>query len=265
MLSEEDRKVAAEVIFEASKMRESCVQPSSIWPDVNMDDAYDIQRRWVELCCAEGAKPIGYKIGLTNHASQRAAKVAEPDFGILFKEGVFAAGQTFAKDQFFAPRIEAELAFVMGQDLMGQDLGGEGCTPEMVLAATDYVLPALEIVDYRTEAPRVVTDTIADNAAFGGLVLGETKIEPLADTVRWVSAALSRNSVVEETGVAAAGMGSPAAAVAWLVDRLAQDGKGLKAGDIVLSGAFARPIEVGGGDKICVEFGPHGVIDLSFD
>jgi 2-oxo-hept-3-ene-1,7-dioate hydratase len=185
--------------------------------------------------------------------------MTEPDYGIMTDDAVFRDGARVPAGRFIKPRLEVELAFVMGQDL-----SGAGCQMHDVLRATEYVTPALEIIDYRTEVPRAITDTIADNAAFGALVLGGRIIRPFDVDLRWVAATLSKNGVIEETGVSAGIMGHPAAGVAWLVNKLAPLGDGLKAGDIVLGGSFTRPVDIAPLDVVFADYGPLGSIGVSF-
>jgi 2-oxo-hept-3-ene-1,7-dioate hydratase len=158
-----------------------------------------------------------------------------------------------------APRIEVELAFIMGQDLQGA-----GCQVADVMRATEFVTPALELIAYRTQVPRAIVDTIADNAAAGAMVTGGRLVRPFDLDVRWVGATLSKNGAIEESGVSAAVMGHPAAGIAWLVNKLALHGAGLKKGDIVLGGSFTRPVSVAAGDVITADYGPLGSLGVRF-
>jgi 2-oxo-hept-3-ene-1,7-dioate hydratase len=133
------------------------------------------------------------------------------------------------------------------------------------MRATEYVTPALEIIDYRTEVPRQIVDTIADNAAFGAIVLGGRVVKPFEVDVRWIGATLSKNGIIEESGVSAAVMGHPAAGIAWLVNKLAPLGDGLKKGEVVLGGSFTRPVDIASGDVIQADYGPLGAIGVSFE
>lgn len=209
---------------------------------------------------AAGARIIGRKIGLTSRAMQQASKMTEPDYGIMLDDALFHDGARIPAGTFIKPRLEVELAFVMGQDL-----SGPGCHVHDVLRATEFVQPALEIIDYRTEVPREIVDTIADNAAFGAIVLGGRTIRPFDTDLRWIGATLSQNGTIEESGVSAAVMGHPAAGLAWLVNKLAPLGDGLKKGDIVLGGSFTRPVNIASGDVIFADFGPLGAIGVSFE
>ncbi len=260
MMTPDQRQAAADAILTAERSRQTCVQPSKTWPEMEIEDAYDIQARWAQARIAAGARIIGRKIGLTSRAMQMASKMTEPDYGVMLDDALFKDGARIAAGTFIKPRLETELAFVMGDDLKGA-----GCQMHDVMRATEFVSPALEIIDYRTEVPRAITDTIADNAAFGAIVLGGRIVRPFDIDVRWVGATLSKNGVIEESGVSAAIMGHPAAGIAWLVNKLAPLGDGLKAGDIVLCGSFTRPVDIASGDVIFADYGPLGSIGVSFE
>lgn len=258
-LSPQDVTHAADALHQADRTRTVIPQPSRTWPEMTLEDSYAVQRAWVDRRLAEGARVIGRKIGLTSRAMQQASKMTEPDYGIMLDDALFRDGARIPAGRFIKPRLEVELAFVMGTDLRGA-----GCQMHDVLRATEYVTPALEIIDYRTEVPRAIVDTIADNAAFGAIVLGGRIVRPFDIDLRWVSAALSKNGVIEETGVSAGIMGHPAAGMAWLVNKLAPLGDGLKAGDIVLCGSFTRPVDIAPGDVVQADYGPLGSIGVSF-
>lgn len=259
MLTETQRQAAAQSLMAAETSRQTIPQLSKTHPEMTLDDSYDIQRRWMDLKVAEGARVIGRKIGLTSRAMQMASKMTEPDYGVTTDDAMFKDGARVPAGRFIKPRLEVELAFVMGADL-----AGAGCQMHDVLRATEYVTPALEIIDYRTEVPRAIVDTIADNAAFGAIVLGGRIVRPFDIDLRWVAATLAKNGVIEESGVSAAIMGHPAAGVAWLVDKLALLGDGLKRGDIILGGSFTRPVDIASGDVVFADYGPLGSIGVSF-
>lgn len=259
MISETKRIAAAESLHSAEKTRTVIPQLSKTYPDMELEDSYDVQRRWAQLRVAAGAKIIGRKIGLTSRAMQLASKIDEPDCGVMFDDRLFKDGAKIPSSLFIKPRLETELAFIMGEDLKGS-----GCQMHDVMRATEYITPALEIIDYRTEVPRAIVDTIADNAAYGALVLGGRIFRPFDIDVRWVAATLSKNCVIEESGVSAAVMGHPAAGLAWLVNKLAPLGDGLRKGDIVLAGFFTRPVDISSGDVAHADYGPLGSIAISF-
>ena len=260
MLTNEQRQAAADSLLEAERTRVVVPQLSKTYPQMTIEDAYDVQARWAQGRIAKGAKIIGRKIGLTSRAMQLASKMTEPDYGVMLDDALFKDGARIAAGTFIKPRLETELAFIMGEDL-----SGAGCQMHDVMRATEYVTPALEIIDYRTEVPRAIVDTIADNAAFGAIVLGGRSFRPFDVDVRWIGATLSKNGTIEESGVSAAIMGHPAAGIAWLVNKLAALGGGLKKGDIVLGGSFTRPIDIASGDVVFADYGPLGSIGLSFE
>jgi 2-oxo-hept-3-ene-1,7-dioate hydratase len=260
MIADQLRQAAAESLFKAEQTRIVIPQLSKSHPEMTLEDSYDVQRRYAALRVKGGARVIGRKIGLTSRAMQMASKMTEPDYGVMFDDALFKDGATIPAARYLKPRLETELAFIMGADLMGA-----GCQMHDVMRATEFVSPALEIIDYRTEVPRAIVDTIADNAAFAGIVLGGRIVRPFEIDVRWIPATLSKNGIIEESGVSAAIMGHPAAGLAWLVNKLAAQGEGLKKGDIVLGGSFTRPVDIAAGDVIHADFGTLGSISVSFN
>ncbi len=259
-------KALAQRLNQAEKTRVQVRQFSLEHPDMTIADAYAVQKAWVDLKLKEGRKMIGHKIGLTSRAMQRASNITEPDFGALLDDMLFKEGSTIPTDRFILPRIEVELAFILAKPLRGPN-----CTIFDVLNATDYVTPALELIDARihqidpdTKVTRKVFDTISDNAANAGIILGGRPFKPEAVDMRWVAALLYRNGVIEESGVAAAVLNHPAYGVAWLANKLADHGEELKAGEIVLSGSFTSPVPARKGDTFQADYGPCGSIAVHF-
>jgi len=257
---------AARALFEAEQQRKQIGLLSQQHPSWTMDDAYLVQAALVERKRAAGRHIIGWKIGLTSKAMQDALKINIPDSGVLFDDMVFAHQAVVPKGRFIQPRIEAEIAFIMKQDLHGPD-----CTRDKVLAATDYVVPSLEILDTRilrvdpdTKSTRTIVDTIADNAANAGIVLGTEKQSPSHFNLRWVGAIVKRNGEVEETGLGAGVLDDPASGIAWLANRLAIYGQSISSGDVVLSGSFVRPIEARPGDEFEADFASFGKVGIHF-
>lgn len=266
MLSKEQIATAAESLDAAEKSRKQVRQLSQQHPEITVADAYAIQQAWIDKKLKSGRSIIGYKIGLTSKAMQLALNINEPDSGALLDDMLFADGGEIPTDRFIATRIEVELAFVMKANLSGRN-----CTMFDVLNATDFVTPALEILDTRvervdpvTKATRKIADTIADNAANAGIVMGGRPFRPNDVDLRWVSALLAKNAAIEETGVAAGVLNHPANSVAWLARKLAAHDIALKAGDVVLSGSFVRPVEARKGDTIQADFGPFGTVSCFF-
>jgi 2-oxo-hept-3-ene-1,7-dioate hydratase len=236
-------------------------------PGMTIDDGYAIQRAWLKKRLAEGRIVRGRKIGLTSRAMQQASQIDEPDFAPLLDDMFFAAGAGVPFDRFIAPRIEVELAFVLARPLRGPDT-----TLADVLAATDHVTPAVEIIDARieqfdreTKAPRRVFDTIADFAANAGVVVGGLPVRPGDVDLRWVGAMLYKNGVIEETGLAAGVLDHPGHGVAWLANKIAPYDEQLNAGDVVLAGSFTRPTPALRGDAFRVDYGRLGAIEFHFE
>lgn len=235
---------------------------SAEYASATMDDAYAIQNAFVARKQAAGRRTIGWKIGLTSRAMQQQLNIETPDSGVLLDDMAFETGATIPANRFIAPRIEAEIAFVMKAPLQGN------VTREQVLAATDYVTPALEILDtriLRVEAgkTRTIIDTISDNAANAGIVTGPARHSPGLD-LRWVGAIVSRDGVVEETGLGAGVLNDPVIGIVWLAARMGQYGQRIEPGQIILSGSFIRAMECPTGCRIHADFGPFGQLSCHF-
>ena len=191
---------------------------------MTIEDGYAIQRAWLQLKLAEGRVVKGRKIGLTSRAMQQASQITEPDYAPLLDDMFFEAGGDIPVDRFIAPRVEVELAFVLGRPLQGP--GRDAL--RRAARRPSYVTPAVEIIDARieqfdreTKAPRKVFDTIADFAANAGIVIGGRPVRPHDVDLRWVGALLYKNGVIEETGLAAAVLNHPGNGVAWLANKIA--------------------------------------------
>jgi 2-oxo-hept-3-ene-1,7-dioate hydratase len=266
MLSQDTIEALARELYDARKSRVQLRHFSSRHPAMSLEDGYAIQRAWVRREKADGRFARGRKIGLTSRAMQLSSQIDEPDYAPLMDDMFFEQGGDIPFDRFIAPRVEVELAFVLGRRLEGP-----GVTLYDALAATDYVCPALEIIDARieqfdreTRAPRKVFDTISDFAANAGVVLGGRPVRPDAVDLRWVGAMLFKNGVVEETGLAAGVLNHPATGVAWLANKIAPHDEHLEAGDIVLAGSFTRPTPAARGDSIHADYGPLGTVSFRF-
>ncbi|KAG6335983.1 hypothetical protein ID866_3105 [Astraeus odoratus] len=240
MLDKHTHTLIAHRLHQAEQSREQIRAISLEYPEITIEDAYAVQREWVSLKIAEGRVLKGHKIGLTSKAMQASSQISEPDYGALLDDMFFHDGSDIPVDRFIVPRIEVELAFVLAKPLRGPN-----CTIFDVYNATDYVIPALELIDARchnvdpeTQRPRKVFDTISDNAANAGVILGGRPIKPDALDLRWISALLYRNGVIEETGVAAGVLNHPANGVAWLANKLAPYDVQLEPGQIILGGSF---------------------------
>ena len=260
----------AQELHTAQRTRVSVEHFSKRYPQITLADGYRISRAWVALQRAEGRQVIGHKIGLTSRAMQQASQITEPDYGTLLDDMSYTCTPGQVLDiphrRFVAPRVEVELAFVLKAPLHGPEV-----TVAEVLAATAYVTPAVEIIDARieqfdrhTRAPRKVFDTIADNAANAGIVLGAAQVDPQAVDLPWCGAILRQNGVVEETGLAAGVQGHPAIGIAWLAHKLARWGEHLAAGEVVLAGSFTRPVAAQPGDEFDADYGPLGRLQFRF-
>lgn len=238
---------------------------SKRFPGMTVEDGYAISRAWVRTKLAEGRNVKGHKIGLTSRAMQLASQIDEPDYGTLLDDMFFAPGD-IPTERFIAPRVEVELAFILRSRLEG-----EAVTVDDVLAATEYVQPAIEIIDARieqfdrhTKVMRKVFDTISDNAANAGIVLGGERVRPGEVDLPWCGAILRQNGAVEETGLAAGVQGHPAIGVAWLARKLAPWGEALLPGQVVLAGSFTRPVAAKRGDVFDADYGRLGRFEFRF-
>ncbi|MDT5018235.1 MAG: 2-oxo-hept-3-ene,7-dioate hydratase [Mycobacterium sp.] len=254
-------------LYAAERDRKPIRQLSLDYPDMTIDDAYAAQRALVDLKVADGRVIKGRKIGLTSKVMQRAVSIDEPDYGALFDDMFFEDGSHVPPGRFIRPRVEVELAFVLSEPLHGPDV-----TLADVLRATDYIRPALEILDARVQMSdpetghlRTIVDTIADNAADAGLVLGGRAFGPDDVDLRWVAALLVRNGTIEETGVAAGVLDHPGNGVVWLANRLARHEVSLERGDVILSGSFTKPVFAEPGDTFVANYGPQGTVSVVFD
>lgn len=256
---------AAEALWQAERTGQQTGLLSRAYPGMTMDEAYAVQAALIRRRCAAGHRVTGWKIGLTSKAMQYALNIDTPDSGVLMEDMHFASGAVVPKGRFIQPRVEAEIAFVMKTDLRG------AMTRASVLAATEYVAPALEILDTRvtrvdpeTGQARVIVDTISDNAANAGIVMGTARHAPEAFDLRWVGAIVTRDGAVEETGLGAGVLNDPVESVVWLARRMEQYGQQIAAGQVILSGSFIRPVECPPGCEIDADFGAFGEVSIRF-
>jgi 2-oxo-hept-3-ene-1,7-dioate hydratase len=266
----------AQELERAEQTRTQLEHFSKRFAGMTIEDGYRINRAWMKIKAAQGRRVIGHKIGLTSRAMQVSSNIDEPDYGTLLDTMCYTctSGEVLRipVSNFIAPRVEVELAFILKSNLRGPCV-----TVEDVLAATEYVTPAVEIIDARieqfdrhTKAPRKVFDTISDNAANAGIVLGDIttdaryRIDQHTTNLPWVGAICRYNGVVEETGLAAGVQGHPAVGIAWLANKLHPWGEYLLAGEIVLAGSFTKPVPAKAGDVFDVDYGPHGRLQFQF-
>lgn len=266
MLTPQQINEAADALYQAEKNRQQIDPITLSHADMGMDDAYAIQSSWVKRKIADGRKVIGYKIGLTSRAMQRVMKIDTPDYGVLLDDMLFDDGADLEAAAFLDPQIEVELAFVLKDRLFGENV-----TPEQVMDATDYVIPAFELIAARsfrvhpqTKYTRTVFDTIADNAANAGIIMGGRKVKPGEMDLRWAGAIVKLNGVIEQTGLAAAVLDHPANGICWIAKRFAPHGIALQPGQVLLSGSFTAPIKVKAGDVVTAEYGALGDISVNF-
>lgn len=258
------RKLATEL--HQAEINRQQIRQLSLCHNMTIEDAYAIQREWVSEKISQGRVLRGHKIGLTSKAMQAISQISEPDYGALLDDMFFDDGSAIPHDRFIVPRVEVELAFVLAKPLSGPD-----CTLFDVYNATDYIIPALEIIDARchnidpeTQRPRKVFDTISDNAANAGVVMGGRPVKPNDLDLRWIPALLYRNGMIEESGVSAAVLNHPANGVAWLANKLSPHDVQLESGQIILSGSFTRPVAANKGDTFHVDYGLMGTISCRF-
>lgn len=257
---------AAQRLDDAERTREQVGQFSLAQPNITLEDAYAIQRAWVDNKIKAGRTLVGHKIGLTSRAMQVSSNITEPDFGALLDDMFFDEGSDIPFNRFIVPRVEVELAFILGKPLKGPNVSVFD-----VLEATEWVIPALEIIDARiqqidpqTKATRKVFDTISDNAANAGVVMGGRAVRPTEIDLRKVPAVLYRNGVIEESGVSAAVLNHPAKGVAWLANKLATYDVTLLPGQVILGGSFTRPVAANPGDTFHVDYDMLGSIACRF-
>jgi 2-oxo-hept-3-ene-1,7-dioate hydratase len=260
MLTSEQIAQLAEELAEADRTHGVIPRITARHPEATVEDAYAIQGIWRDRNRQAGRRLVGRKIGLTSKAMQQATGITEPDYGVMFDDTVWQSGAVIPAGDFSNIRIEVELAFVLKDPLEGP-----ACTLFDVLRATEYVTPALEVLNSHIEMEgRTIVDTISDNAAYGGMVLGGRPMRPDDIDLRWVGAMLFRNEQIEETGVSGGVLGHPANGVAWLANKMHQHGDRLEAGEIILAGSFTRPVWASAGDTILCDYGPMGVVSCRF-
>jgi 2-keto-4-pentenoate hydratase len=259
MLTDDQRRAAAHALLEAEHTRIPITPISSTYPDADVDDAYRVSMLVTEEKVARGRRVKGHKIGLASKAMQRLFGTNEPDFGTLFDDWFVAEGSTVPMTALHQPLVEVEIAFVLRERL-----GGPGVTAADVIRATDFVVPAVEIVDGRQDGrgPKPLIDSISDAASCGRVVLGACPRRLTEIDVRAVGATLWKNGEVEESGVSATVMGSPVNAVAWLANKLVEFGRVLEPGDVVMSGSFTRALPFAAGDTLTASF--VGLGDVTF-
>ena len=259
MLSNVQRQQCIEALLEANKTKVQTTRPSARFPEIEFDDAYAISAEVAKRQQAAGAKLIGYKVGLTSVAMRRSSEIDEPDYGYLYEHFMVPDGGKVPHADYCNPRVEPELAFILREPLKGPGVGLLD-----VMRATEYIIPSIEIIDTRVDEPRQIYDTIADNGAGAGIILGGRPLRPHDVNLRMVPGILYRNADIEETGLACAVMNHPANGIAWLANKLAELDIALAPGHIMLSGSFTRPVWAQVGDTVRADFGELGSVSVQF-
>lgn len=260
MLSESERNAVVESLLEANRTKVQTTRPSALYPHIEFEDSYAISAEVARRTIESGAKLIGYKVGLTSLAMRRSSKIDEPDFGYLYQHFLYPDGATLKRTDFCVPRVELELAFVLKEALQGPDVSLLD-----VMRATEYIVPSIEVIDARVDEPRKIFDTIADNGAGAGLILGGRPVRPHDVDLRLVPGILYRNAQIEETGVSCGVMGHPANAIAWLANKLHDIGVQLQPGQILLAGSSVRPVWAESGDTIRADFVDLGTVSIHLE
>ena len=261
MLSVATRDELAAELADAERSRVPMAPLTSIHPDIDVVDAYEIQLINIRQRVAEGARVVGHKVGLSSEAMQKMMGVDEPDYGHLLADMEVYEDTPVPAGRFLYPRVEVEVGFILADDLPGA-----GCTEDDVLAATAAFAPSIELIDTRIKDWKIaLCDTIADNASSAGFVLGKDRVSPKDIDIKGIDAVLTRNGEVVAEGRSDAVLGNPVTAVAWLARKVDSFGVRLKAGDIVLPGSCTRAIDARPGDEFVADFTGLGSVRLSFE
>jgi 2-keto-4-pentenoate hydratase len=261
MLSVATRDELAADLAQAERSREPIAPLTAAYPDIDVVDAYEIQLINIRQRVAEGARVLGHKVGLSSKAMQQMMGVDEPDYGHLLDEMQVFEDTPVKARRYLYPRVEVEVGFILAEDLPGA-----GCTEDDVLAATEALVPSIELIDTRISDWKIaLCDTIADNASSAGFVLGQARVSPADVDVKAIDAVLTRNGEVIAEGRSDAVLGNPVTAVAWLSRKVESFGVRLRKGDIVLPGSCTRAIDARAGDEFVADFTGLGSVRLSFE
>jgi 2-keto-4-pentenoate hydratase len=260
LLTDAIRREAAAALAKAERDRTPIARLTETYPAIEVDDAYEIQRLQIEDKLRGGRTIRGYKAGLSSKAMQKMMGVDEPDYGHLLSDMFVFENDTVAVATLCQPRVEFEVAFVLGESLPTS-----GCTVADVLRATSFVSPAIEIIDSRFDGWNItLCDTIADNASSARVVLGGRLIPPSEIDLRLIGVVVSRNGEIVDTGASGAVLGNPATAVAWLANKLGGFGVRLEAGQVIMPGSCTRAHDVAPGDSIVAEYAQLGAVGIRF-
>jgi 2-keto-4-pentenoate hydratase len=258
VISDVDRATVADALDLAEARGEAIEPPTSTFPAFEVEDAYWVQLLNIQARVRAGDEVRGHKVGLTSRQMQEMLGVDEPDYGHILRSMLVADGDEISTTTLCQPRAEIEIAFFLHEPLRGP-----GVTADDVLAATEAIAPAIEVIDSRIRNwTLTLADTVADNASSARVVLGDRS--PVPADLPSLSAVLRRNDEVMESGVAAAVLENPANAVAWLANKLAVFGSSLEAGHVVMPGACTRAVDVTAGDTVTGEFAEIGSVSVRF-
>ncbi|MFS0646451.1 2-keto-4-pentenoate hydratase [Siminovitchia sp. 179-K 8D1 HS] len=247
-------------LFNAEETRKEVSPLTERDPSLTVQDAYQIQLETVKLKIEQGKTVIGKKVGLTSVAMQKMLNVDEPDYGHLFDDMRIENGSTIDITEMIAPRVEAEIGFMLSDDLVGPNV-----TYLDVLLATEYVVPTLEIIDSRIADWKIkLIDTVADNGSSAKVVIGERYSTLENSDLRTAGMALYKNEELIATGSGAAALGHPAEAIAWLANKLHEFGIMLKKDELILPGALSAALAVEAGDHVKADFGSFGSVSVTF-
>lgn len=256
-----DRKAAAEELSRAEQERRPIPPLIETFGPYGLEDAYAIQQLFVERLSPARSKTLGHKVGLTSAVMQRMLGVSQPDFGHLLDDMFYAESSAVPLSDFIQPKVEPEVAFVLGREL-----AGPGVTMAHVVRAVEYVLPALEIIDSRIVDWKIsLADTIADNASSGGVVLGGTARRLEGLELRTIGCNLWHAGELAATGASGAVLGNPLNSLVWLANTLGSLGTGLEEGEVVLPGSCTVALPVGAGDEVRACFAGLGSVGARFE
>lgn len=248
----------ADRLIRAARDRVATTPLTDDYPELDVPTAYTIQDAVVQARRDAGAVMVGAKLGLTSAAKQKQMNVSEPLYGWLSDDMTIDTGEELVCDRFIQPRCEPEIAFLLGDDLEGPDVSAA-----RVIAATDLVFPAVDVLDSRFAGYSfTLPDVVADNSSCAGYVLGGQGIDPAGFDMRLTGCVFEKNGELVATASGAAVLGHPAASVAWLVRKLAERGQGLESGHIVLSGSMTEAVPVAPGDVITARFDRLGSVEI---
>ena len=259
--SEEERRLIAADLYEAEKSNKPIDTLTSRYPEITLDDAYDIQKFGLDMRLADGARIVGRKIGITSRGMMQMLNCDSPDYGYLLDTMMLLEGSACHTDELNSPRLEGEIAFIMGEDICGPAV-----TPANIMNATAYIVPCLELCDLRYNSWKItVRDTISDNAGAARYIIGGAPKKISEVNLRNIGMVFEKNGDLISSAAGVEVMGNPINAMTWLVNKLAEYGDGLKKGDIVLSGSFVAAAECRKGDSFALSVDGFPTLSLRFD